>query len=191
MESKARLLIGKRGPFLAQPYLHQWSWNRGRQCSTHMRQNEGMGRPVHHGKRIRSFSSLLCSKNAQWKGMLVGFGEVVGPNKSDQEWFLIYPVRGQVEGSSIDSLCSCERPARRSKRILHRPDRKVCLSTKKKLVHETSNSHPLLSHPYLKKKDGVYLDHRITVFRGQFSFFDLPPFTTSLASRKNGSSVEE
>jgi hypothetical protein len=73
----------------------------------------------------------------------------------------------------------------------------------KKLVHETSNSHVpacimpagptpnFLSHPYLKKKDGVYLDHRITVFRGQFSFFDLPPFTTSLASRKNGSSVEE
>lgn len=28
---------------------------------------------------------FLCSKNAQWKGMLVGFGEVVGPNKSDQE----------------------------------------------------------------------------------------------------------
>ncbi|GJU05050.1 hypothetical protein Tco_1121480 [Tanacetum coccineum] len=31
-----------------------------------------MGRPVHHGKRIRSYSRLLCSINAQWKGMLVG-----------------------------------------------------------------------------------------------------------------------
>ena len=40
--------------------------------STHMRQAEGMGRPVHHGKRIRSYSRLLCSRNAQWKGMLVG-----------------------------------------------------------------------------------------------------------------------
>ncbi|GJT22566.1 hypothetical protein Tco_0892503 [Tanacetum coccineum] len=37
-----------------------------------MRQAEGMGRPVHHGKRIRSYSRLLCSINAQWKGMLVG-----------------------------------------------------------------------------------------------------------------------
>ena len=50
-----------------------------------MRQAEGMGRPVHHGKRIRSYSRLLCSINAQWKGMLVGLGEVVGPNKEDPE----------------------------------------------------------------------------------------------------------
>jgi len=52
-----------------------------------MRQAEGMGRPVHHGKRIRSYSRLLCSINAQWKGkgMLVGLGEAVGPNKEDPE----------------------------------------------------------------------------------------------------------
>ncbi|KAK1354031.1 hypothetical protein POM88_047287 [Heracleum sosnowskyi] len=50
-----------------------------------MRQAEGMGRPVHRGKRIRSYSRLLCSINAQWKGMLVGLGEVVGPNKEDPE----------------------------------------------------------------------------------------------------------
>lgn len=60
-------------------------WNRKRPGSTHMRQAEGMGRPVHHGKRIRSYSRLLCSINAQWKGMLVGLGEVVGPNKEDPE----------------------------------------------------------------------------------------------------------
>lgn len=47
-------------------------WNRKRPGSAHMRQAEGMGRPVHHGKRIRSYSRLLCSINAQWKGMLVG-----------------------------------------------------------------------------------------------------------------------
>jgi hypothetical protein len=59
-------------------------WNRKRPGSAHMRQAEGMGRPVHHGKRILSYNRLLCSRNAQWKGAS-RLGEVVGPNKEDPE----------------------------------------------------------------------------------------------------------
>jgi len=40
--------------------------NRKRPGSTHIGQAEGMGRPVHHEKRIRTYSRLLCSRNAQW-----------------------------------------------------------------------------------------------------------------------------
>jgi hypothetical protein len=47
-------------------------FNRKRPGSTHIGQAEGMGRPVHHERRILSYSRLLCSINAQWKGMLVG-----------------------------------------------------------------------------------------------------------------------
>ncbi|GKE28426.1 hypothetical protein Tco_1443810 [Tanacetum coccineum] len=50
-----------------------------------MRQAEGMGRPVHHGKRIRSYSRLLCSINAQWKGMLVGSEKLTSVPEAKKE----------------------------------------------------------------------------------------------------------
>ncbi|KAH0446560.1 hypothetical protein IEQ34_024607 [Dendrobium chrysotoxum] len=44
-----------------------------------------MGRPVHHGKRIRSYSRLLCSKNAQLKGMLVGSAKLTSVPEAKEE----------------------------------------------------------------------------------------------------------
>ncbi|GJR83483.1 hypothetical protein Tco_0154268 [Tanacetum coccineum] len=77
-----------------------------------MRQAEGMGRPVHHGKRIRSYSRLLCSINAQWKGMLVGSEKLtsVPEAKKEEQEQEVVPLPASVVPQILPCCCQGDPP---------------------------------------------------------------------------------